>query len=117
MNDDTMGDDLLNNLHLNGPAPTPSPSTGTPQYDTNSVVNVTLGMWNHLLTRLSSLEARLEVQSNNQEQALEILDTNLKTLKNRHNTLEDEYLNHAVLSQKTSHQQETKIPDPPMFSG
>jgi hypothetical protein len=74
-------------------------------------------MWNHLLNRLSSLEARLETQLNNQEQALEILDTNIKTLKNRHNTLEDEYFNQAVASHKTSHQQEPKIPDPPMFSG
>jgi hypothetical protein len=72
-----------------------------------------MGMWNHLLNRLSSLEARLEIQLNNQE----TLDTNLKTLKNRHNALEDEYLNQAVLSHKTSHQQEPKIPDPPMFSG
>src|SRR5271154_1149074 len=117
MNDETMGDDLLNNLHLNDPASAPSPSTGTPQHDANSVVSVTLGMWNHLLNRLSSLEARLENQLNNQEQALETLDTNLKTLKNRHNTLEDEYLTQAVLSHKTSHPQEPKIPDPPMFSG
>jgi hypothetical protein len=117
MNDDIMGDNLLDNLHLNDPAPTPSPSTGTPQHDANSVVNVTLGMWNHLLSRLSSLEALVEMRTSGQERALETLDTNFKTLKNRHNTLEDEYFNQAVLSHKQSHQQEPKIPDPPMFSG
>ena len=113
---DTMGDLDLNGPHIHDPLTTPDPSV-TPQHDANSVVNVTLGMWNHLLSRLSSLEARLEIHSNNQEQALETLDTNFKTLKNRHNTLEDEYFNQAVLSHKTSHQQEPKIPDPPMFSG
>ena len=113
MNDGSMEDLNLNNLHLNDQPFTPSPSDGLPQHDANSVINVTLGMWNHLLNRLSSLEARLEIQLNNQE----TLDTNLKMLKNRHNALEDEYLNQAVLSHKTSHQQEPKIPDPPMFSG
>ena len=118
MNDlDSMGDDLhLNNINLNDPLATPNPSN-TPQHDIDPVVNVTLGMWNHLLSRLSSLEALLEIRSSNQERALETLDTNFKTLKNRHNTLEDEYFNQAVLSHKRSHQQEPKIPDPPMFSG
>ena len=76
MNDDTM-DDLNLNLHLNDQPFTPSPSDGLPQHDANSVVSVTLGMWNHLLNRLSSLEALLETQLNNQEQALETLDINL----------------------------------------
>ena len=118
MNDlDSMGDDLhLNNLNLNDPLATPNPSL-TPQQDIDPVVNITMGMWNHLLSRLSSLEALLEIRSSNQERALETLDTNFKTLKNRHNTLEDEYFNQAVLSNKKSHQQEPKIPDPPMFSG
>jgi hypothetical protein len=113
---DTMGDLNLNNPHVHDPLTTLDPSV-TPQYDANSVVNVTLGMWNHLLNRLSALEDLLETRSSNQERALETLDTNFKTLKNRHNTLEDEYFNQAVLSHKRSHQQEPKIPDPPMFTG
>ena len=110
--------DINMDLNLNDPLATPDPPI-TPRHEAvaDPVVNITLGMWNHLLSRLSSLEAQLEIRSSNQERALETLDTNFKTLKNRHNTLEDEYLNQAVLSNKRSHQQEPKIPDPPMFTG
>jgi hypothetical protein len=113
---DTMGDLNLNGPHARDPLTTLDPLV-TPQYDANLVVNVTLGMWNHILNRLSSLEALLESRSNNQERALETLDSNFKTLKNRHNALEHEYYDQAVLSHKKSHHQEPKIPDPPMFSG
>ena len=97
--------DINMDLNLNDPLATPDPPI-TPRHEAvaDPVVNITLGMWNHLLSRLSSLEAQLEIRSSNQERALETLDTNFKTLKNRHNTLEDEYLNQAVLSNKRGHQ-------------
>jgi hypothetical protein len=112
-------DDMANDLNLNNhdPLATPNPSNTPHQDMPEPVVNITLSMWTHLLNRLSSLEALLDSHSRNQERALETLDTYLKTLKNRHNTLEDEYFNQAVLSHRRSHQQEPKIPDPPMFTG
>jgi hypothetical protein len=120
MNDlDTNLDLPLNDLNLNDPfkLATPAPSITPQQHAVDPVINVTLGMWNHLLNRLSSLEALLEIRSNTHEQALETLDSNLKALKSRHNALEREYYDQAVLPHKNSHQQEPKIPDPPLFSG
>jgi hypothetical protein len=93
------------------PFVTPDPSH-TPQLDPESTITITLGMWNHLLNRLSASETR----SNNHERALEALDSSHNTLKNRHNTLEHEYYERAVLTHRSNHQ-EPKIPDPPMFSG
>jgi hypothetical protein len=114
---DAMADDLnLNNINLNDPLATPGASN-TPQPSIDPVISVSLRMWTHLLSRLSSLEALLESRCGDHERQLETLDTNFKTLKNRHNTLEDEYFNQAVLSHKRSDHQEPKIPDPPMFSG
>ena len=109
-------DAMADNLNLNNPFATPGASN-TPQLPIDPVVNVTLGMWNHLINRLSSLEALLESRCGNHERQLETLDSDFKTLKNRHNTLEHEYYDQAVLSHKKSHHQEPKIPDPPMFSG
>jgi hypothetical protein len=93
------------------PFATPNPSL-TPQPDLDSTITITLGMWNHLINRLSAFETR----SNNLERALETLDSSHNTLKNRHNTLEHEYYERAVLTHRNNHQ-EPKIPDPPMFSG
>ena len=118
MNDlDTNMDLPLNDPNLNDPLAAPAPSITPKQDMVDPVINVTLGMWNHLLNRLSSLEALLEIRSNTHEHALETLDSNLKALKSRHNTLEREYYDRAVLPHKNSHWQEPKIPDPPMFSG
>src|SRR5277367_3605961 len=93
------------------PFATPNPSL-TPQSDLDSTITITLGMWNHLINRLSVFETR----SNNLERALEALDSSHNTLKNRHNTLEHEYYEQAVLTHRNGHQ-EPKIPHPPMFSG
>jgi len=108
--------DAMADVNLNDPLATPALSI-TPQPEVDPVVSITLGMWNHLLTRLSSLEALIETRSSGNQQAIETLDNNLQTLKNRHNTLEHEYYDRAVLTHKSSHHQEPKIPDPPMFSG
>ena len=108
--------DAMADVNLNDPLATPAPSI-TPQPEVDPVVSITLGMWNHLLARLSSLEALIETRSSGNQQAIETLDSNLQTLKNRHNTLEHEYYDQAVLTHKNSHHQEPKIPDPPMFSG
>jgi Retrotransposon gag protein len=98
------------------PLVTPENSS-TPQLPPDPVVNITLGMWNHLVNRLSSLEALLESRSRDHERALEALDNEHKTLRNRYNALEREHYDQAVLNHKSSHHQEPKIPDPPMFSG
>jgi hypothetical protein len=90
--------------------------TNTPETPLDSTIVVTLGMWNHLLSRLSTLEATLENRYNEHQQVLEGLDGNHQTLKNRHNTLEREYYEQALLTHKNNHQ-EPKIPDPPTFSG
>jgi len=58
-------------------APSPSPQ----QNSAELVVNISLGMWNHLLTRLSSLEALVEIRSIDHSRALETLDNDIKTLK------------------------------------
>ena len=97
------------------PLHTPNP-TNTPETPLDPTIVVTLGMWNHLLSRLSTLEATLENRYNEHQQVLEGLDGNHQTLKNRHNTLEREYYEQALLTHKNSHQ-EPKIPDPPTFSG
>jgi hypothetical protein len=97
------------------PLLTPNPSN-TPEPRNDLPVIITLGMWNHLLNRLSTLEATLEGRFNDHQRALETLDGNHDTLKNRHNTLEREYYEQALRTHKNIHQ-EPKIPDPPMFSG
>jgi len=92
------------------PFTTPNPSL-TPQPDLDSTITITLGMWNHLINRFSAFETR----SNNLERALEALDSSHNMLKNRHNTLEYEYYERAVVTHRNSHQ-EPKIPDPPPCS-
>src|SRR5277367_2492657 len=109
-----LNPDRLNLMDsLTTPAPSPSPQ----QNDAEPIVNITLGMRNRLLTRLSSLETFLEIHSSDYERALKTLDNDIKTLKTRHNALEREFYDQMVLPHKVSHQQELKIPDPPMFSG
>jgi len=87
-----------NSLHT----PNPGEDTGQPAMES---IAITMSMWNHLINRISSLEARLG-ELNDGHQAL----------RNRHTTLEREYYEHPHLT-RTSVPQEPKIPDPPMFSG
>ena len=68
-------------LNLIDPLATPAPSHGPQQNNAELVVNISLGMWNHLLTRLSSLEALVEIRSIDHSRALETLDNDIKTLK------------------------------------
>jgi len=118
MNDlDTNMDLNPDHLNLIDPLATPAPSPGPQQNGAVLVVNISLGIWNDLLTRLSSLKALLEIRSSDHERALETHDNDIKTLKMWHNTLEREFYDQTVLPHKVSHQQEAKIPDPPIFSG
>ena len=97
------------------PLATPDPTT-TPESQ-NETITVTLGMWSHLLHRLSTLETALEGRYQEQEQAIETLNGNLVTLKSRHNALEREHYERAPLLASTDGRNEPKIPDPPMYSG
>jgi len=45
-------------------------------------ITITLGMWNHLLSRLSNLEATMDGRYTDHQRVLETLDGNHNTLKN-----------------------------------
>jgi len=92
MNDlDTNMDLNPDCLNLIDPLTTLAPSLGPQQNNIELVVNISMGMWNHLLIRLSSLEALLEIRSSDHGWALETLDNDVKTLKMWRNTLEREF--------------------------
>jgi len=104
MNDLDINMDLNpDRLNLMDSLATPAPSPSPQQNDAEPIVNITVGMWNHLLTRLSSLEALLEIHSSDYEQPLETLDNDIKTLKTQHNALEREFYDQTVLPHKVSH--------------
>jgi len=80
------------------PLHTPDPLSGnTPPPDPNTVINISLGMWKHLLQRLSGLE------------------TAHQALKLRYESTEREHYERSINTPKVT--QEPKLPDPPMFSG
>ena len=112
---------MSSDMHLDSnaaidPLNTPNPSNTPDPMPSDTPVVVTWGMWNHLLNRLSTLEANLDSRYNDHQQALETLDGNQQTLRNRHNALEREYYDQALVTPRNNYQ-EPKIPDPPMFSG
>jgi Ty3 transposon capsid-like protein len=110
------GSEMFLDTILPDPLATPDPS-GSPEPPNDTPLVITLGMWNHLLHRLSSLEALLENRHNEHAETLRALDNNHETLKTRYNTLEREHYEQALQAPRSMGHQEPKIPDPPMFSG
>ena len=103
MNEQDMHIDL--NPANNGPPLHPPHLTATPEPPGTEPIVVTMNMWNHLLNRLSSLEARLGDLTDDHQ-----------TLRNRHTAFEREYYEQPLSAHKST-PPEPKIPDPPMFSG
>jgi hypothetical protein len=99
-----------NQMHIDtnnpgGPTITPANTPGPP--DDGTAVHITLGMWNHLLQRITALDSMLESTTRDHE-----------TLRLQYEALAREYYEAKdTTASTTSHRQEPKIPDPPMFTG